>query len=188
MQQKTLYIKNMVCPRCKSVVQTIMQKFGLQVADIQLGEVEVLADENTNLIKLNEQLKNEGFELVFDREKQVIEQIKAYLLEYLDKIEFLNVKLSDYLATKTDLNYNYLSKIFSNNENITIEKFFILLKIEKVKELLTYKELSLSEISYQLAYSSVQALSNQFKTITGLTVSEFKEQANKERKSLDNLY
>jgi AraC-like DNA-binding protein len=110
------------------------------------------------------------------------------LLEYLEKIEFLNVKLSDYLATKTDLNYTYLSKIFSINENITIEKFFILLKIEKVKELLTYKELSLSEISYQLAYSSVQALSNQFKTITGFTVSEFKEQTSKNRKSLDNLH
>jgi AraC-like DNA-binding protein len=92
------------------------------------------------------------------------------------------------LATKTDLNYTYLSKIFSINENITIEKFFILLKIEKVKELLTYKELSLSEISYQLAYSSVQALSNQFKTITGFTVSEFKEQTSKNRKSLDNLH
>lgn len=170
------------------MVQTVMQKFGLQVTDIQLGEVEVLTDENTDLDKLNQQLQSEGFELIFDRERQIIEQIKAYLLEYLEKIEFLNVKLSDYLATKTDLNYTYLSKIFSANENITIEKFFILLKIEKVKELLTYKELSLSEISYQLAYSSVQALSNQFKTITGFTVSEFKEQTSKNRKSLDNLH
>jgi AraC-like DNA-binding protein len=178
----------MVCPRCKSVVNVVMQKFDLQVTDIQLGEVEVLANENINLIELNELLKNEGFELIFDREKQVIEQIKAYLLEYLEKIEFLNVKLSDYLATKTDLNYTYLSKIFSTIENTTIEKYFILLKIEKVKELLSYQELSLSEISYQLAYSSVQALSNQFKKITGITVSEFKEQANKNRKSLDDLH
>lgn len=185
---KTLYIKNMVCPRCKSVVNTVMQKFNLQVTDIQLGEVEVSADENIDLEKLNELLKNEGFELIFDREKQVIEQIKAYLLEYLEKIEFLNVKISDYLATKTDLNYNYLSKIFSAKENITIEKFFILLKIEKVKELLSYQELSLSEISYQLEYSSVQALSNQFKKITGFTVSEFKEQTSKNRKSLDDLH
>jgi AraC-like DNA-binding protein len=165
-----------------------MQKFDLQVTDIQLGEVEVLANENINLDELNELLKKEGFELIFDREKQVIEQIKAYLLEYLEKIEFLNVKLSDYLATKTDLNYTYLSKIFSTIENTTIEKYFILLKIEKVKELLSYQELSLSEISYQLAYSSVQALSNQFKKITGITVSEFKEQANKNRKSLDDLH
>lgn len=178
----------MVCPRCKNVVNTVMQKFDLQVTDIQLGEVEVLANENINLDELNELLKKEGFELIFDREKQVIEQIKAYLLEYLEKIEFLNVKLSDYLATKTDLNYTYLSKIFSTIENTTIEKYFILLKIEKVKELLSYQELSLSEISYQLAYSSVQALSNQFKKITGITVSEFKEQANKNRKSLDDLH
>ncbi len=188
MQQETLYIKNMVCPRCKSVVQTVMQKLGLQVVDIELGEVKVLVEKSTDLENLNQQLKNEGFELIFDREKQIVAQIKTYLLEYLEKIEFLHVKLSDYLATKTDLNYIYLSKIFSANENITIEKFFILLKIEKVKELLTYKELSLSEISYQLAYSSVQALSRQFKTITGLTVSEFKEQANNSRKSLDKLY
>ncbi|MBK7988259.1 MAG: helix-turn-helix transcriptional regulator [Ignavibacteria bacterium] len=181
--KKTLYIKNMVCPRCKNVVNAVMQKFDLQVTDIQLGEVEVFANENINLIELNELLKNEGFELIFDREKQVVEKIKAYLLEYLEKIEFLNVKLSDYLATKTDLNYTYLSKIFSTIENTTIEKYFILLKIEKVKELLSYQELSLSEISYQLAYSSVQALSNQFKKITGITVSEFKEQANKNRKS-----
>ncbi len=186
--KKTLYIKNMVCPRCKNVVNAVMQKFDLQVTDIQLGEVEVLANENINLIELNELLKNEGFELIFDREKQVVEKIKAYLLEYLEKIEFLNVKLSDYLATKTDLNYTYLSKIFSTIENTTIEKYFILLKIEKVKELLSYQELSLSEISYQLAYSSVQALSNQFKKITGITVSEFKEQANKNRKSLDDLH
>lgn len=178
----------MVCPRCKNVVNAVMQKFDLQVTDIQLGEVEVLANENINLIELNELLKNEGFELIFDREKQVVEKIKAYLLEYLEKIEFLNVKLSDYLATKTDLNYTYLSKIFSTIENTTIEKYFILLKIEKVKELLSYQELSLSEISYQLAYSSVQALSNQFKKITGITVSEFKEQANKNRKSLDDLH
>lgn len=178
----------MVCPRCKSVVNVVMQQADLQVIRLELGEVAVLAKENIDLVALNELLKKEGFELVFDKEKQIVAQIKTHLLAYLDEIACLPIKLSDYLASKTELNYTYLSKIFSNNENITIEKYFILLKIEKVKELLTYKELSLSEISYQLAYSSVQALSNQFKIATGLTVSEFKEQASKNRKSLDNLH
>jgi AraC family transcriptional regulator len=178
----------MVCPRCKSVVNAVMQQVDLQVITMKLGEVEVLAKENIDLVALNELLNKEGFELVFDRENQIVAQIKTHLLVYLGEIEFLPIKLSDYLASKIDLNYTYLSKIFSNNENITIERYFILLKIEKVKELLTYKELSLSEISHQLAYSSVQALSKQFKTATGLTVSEFKEQESKNRKSLDNLH
>lgn len=185
--QKTLYIKNMVCSRCKSVVNQVMQKLKLQVVDIQLGEVEILIDENTDLSNLANLLAVEGFELILDREEQLTTQIKALLLEYLEKIEFIQVKLSDFLATKTDLNYTYLSKIFSKVENITIEKYFILLKIEKVKELVSYGELTLSEIAYQLTYSSVQALSNQFKSVTGLTVSEFKEQSQKNRKSLDKI-
>jgi AraC-like DNA-binding protein len=186
--EKTLYIKNMVCPRCKSVLSAIMQKLNLQIAEMELGEVKVLADENIDLQELDKHLQQEGFALIFDRETQITEQIKVHLAEYLSKIEFLHVKISDYLATKLELNYVYLSKIFSNTENITIEKYFILLKIEKVKELLTYNELSLSEIAYQLAYSSVQALSNQFKNITNLTVSQFKEQSDKNRKPLDKLF
>ncbi len=183
-----LHIKNMVCQRCKNVVTTIIRKLNVQIVDVQLGEVEVWTNENIDFEKLNELLKNEGFELVFDKETQLITQIKTYLLAYLENIEHLNIKISEYLSEKTTQNYVYLSKIFSNKENITIEKYFILLKIEKVKEFLTYNEFTLSEISQKLAYSSVQALSNQFKSITNLTVSEFKENTDKKRKSLDNLY
>lgn len=187
-QQTTLYIKNMVCPRCKSAVQGIMEANHLQVVDIQLGEVEVLADEKIDLAQLDANLRTQGFELIHNREMQLVEQIKAHLLEYLKNIEFIHVKLSDYLASKTDLNYSYLSKVFSKNEHDTIEKYFILLKIEKAKELLTYKELSLGEIAYQLGYSSPQALSSQFKTVTGQTVSQFKETKGKNRLRLDNLH
>jgi AraC-like DNA-binding protein len=184
---QTLYIKNMVCPRCESRVTTVIQNFGIEVKALRLGEVEILSDENIDLQKLNLLLQKEGFELIFDKEKQISNLIKTYLLEYLENIEESKLKLSDYLVQKTDLQYSYLSKIFSNKEEITIEKFFILLKIEKVKELIGYNELSLSQISYRLAYSSVQALSNQFKAVTGLTVSEFKRQTTNKRQYLDNL-
>jgi AraC family transcriptional regulator len=184
----TIYIKNMVCPRCKTAVASIMEANQLKVVDIQLGEVEVLADENLNLEALNANLKTQGFEIIFDREHQLTEQIKTLLLDYLAKIEFIHVKLSDYLATKMELNYPYLSKVFSKNEHETIERYFILLKIEKIKELISYNQLSMSEIAYQLGYSSPQALSSQFKSITGKTVSEFKEMGHKNRSSLDKLY
>lgn len=183
----TIYIKNMVCPRCKTAVASIMEANQLQVVDIQLGEVEVLADENLNLETLNVNLKSQGFEIIFDREHQLIEQIKTILLDYLAKIEFIHVKLSDYLAAKMELNYPYLSKVFSKNEHETIERYFILLKVEKIKELISYNQLSMSEIAYQLGYSSPQALSSQFKSITGKTVSEYKEMEHKNRSGLDKL-
>lgn len=187
MNKKTLYIRNMVCSRCKSAVTNIINKYNLEITDLQLGEVEVLADDDIDLVSLNAKLAEEGFELIIDRESKLVEQVKVNLLEYLEKIEFLNIKLSDYLASKTELNYIYLSKIFSSHQHITIEKYFINLKIEKVKELISYGELSLSEISYQLAYSSVQALSNQFKKITGINVSDYKNSVAKNRKSLDKI-
>ena len=165
-----------------------MEANQLQVVDVQLGEVEVLADENINLEALNTNLKSQGFEIIFDREHQLTEQIKTLLLDYLAKIEFIHVKLSDYLASKMELNYPYLSKVFSKNENETIERYYILLKVEKIKELISYNQLSMSEIAYQLGYSSPQALSSQFKSITGTTVSEFKEKAHKNRSSLDKLH
>ncbi len=177
----------MVCPRCKSVVSETIGKFNLQIVDLQLGEVEVLADASLDLNLLNLKLQEDGFELIFDRESKLVEQIKLLLLDYLSKIEFLNVKLSDFLASKTELNYTYLSKIFSYTQHITIEKYFVNLKIEKVKELISYGELSLSEISYQFVYSSVQALSTQFKKVTGISVTDYKNSLDKNRKSIDSL-
>lgn len=178
----------MVCPRCKSVVRGIMEKIELQVNGLRLGEVEVESTENIDLMQLAALLEKEGFELIFDRNSQIAEQIKAFVLQYSDNIMFINVKLSDYLAENTGLSYSYLSCVFSEIEHITIEKHFILVKIEKVKELLTYKELTLSQIADRLVYSSVHALSAQFKKITGLTVSEYKKALDKNRKSLDDLH
>lgn len=178
----------MVCPRCKSVVKGIMEKLGIPINGLRLGEVEVENMESIDLVRLKELLEKEGFELIFDREGQIAELIKSFVLQYLDNIMFISVKLSDYLSGNTGLNYSYLSCVFSEIENITIEKHFILVKIEKVKELLTYKELTLSQIADRLAYSSVHALSAQFKKITGLTVSEYKRTLDKNRKSLDDLH
>jgi AraC family transcriptional regulator len=186
-KQTTLYIKNMVCQRCKTAVKAVMETHRLQVVDVQLGEVEVLADAPIDLSQLDFDLRAQGFELIHDRESQLVSQIKANILEYLNNIESIHFKLSDYLADKTDLNYSYLSKVFSRNELDTIERYFILLKIEKVKELLIYHEYSLSAIAHQLGYSSTQALSGQFKTVTGMTVSQYKEMASKNRVDLDRL-
>lgn len=184
---KTLYIKNMVCPRCKSVVGAILEQMNLQVIDIQLGEVEVQAEQQVDLKKLNTLLHEQGFELIEDHQEKLVSQIKGQMLTYLEQIEFIKIKLSDYLAAKLDLNYTYLSKIFSQHEQTTMEKYFIRLRIEKAKELLSYNELTLSEIAYQLGYSSPQALSNQFKATTGMTVSAYRESEQKNRQSLDAL-
>lgn len=184
---KTLYIKNMVCPRCKSVVGDILEQINLQVIDIQLGEVEVQAEQQVDMKKLNDLLHAQGFELIEDRQEKLVSQIKSQMLTYLEQIEFIKIKLSDYLAAKLDLNYTYLSKIFSQHEQTTMEKYFIRLRIEKAKELLSYNELTLSEIAYQLGYSSPQALSNQFKATTGTTVSAYRESEQKNRQSLDAL-
>lgn len=185
--KRVLYIKNMVCPRCKKVVNQVMQSLNLQVIGMQLGVVEVSSNEDMDLTKLDELLKKEGFELILEKEIALIEIIKGHMIEYLNNIEYLNIKFSNYLTEKMKVNYAYLSKIFSKNEKNTIEKYFIQLKIEKVKELVTYNQLSLSEIAYKLGYSSVHALSTQFKTIVGNTVSGFKLQESKNRKSLDDL-
>ncbi|MFN7117081.1 MAG: helix-turn-helix domain-containing protein [Saprospiraceae bacterium] len=168
-------------------MKRILEQMNLKVVDIQLGEVEVLAAQQVDMQKLNTLLRAQGFELIENRQEKLVSQIKSQMLVYLEQLEFIKIKWSDYLAAKLDLNYTYLSKIFSQHEETTMEKYFIRLRIEKVKELLSYNELTLSEIAYQLGYSSPQALSNQFKTSTGMTVSAYRELEQKNRQSLDAL-
>ena len=181
----------MVCNRCIKVVKEELEKLGMDVRSIALGEAVVNGNmEKLPLNKIKSVLEENGFELIEDKRARLIEQIKLVILELVrnDKEEFpLDENYSEYIVEKIGLDYHYLSSLFSSVENITIEQFIILQKIELAKELLKYGELTLSEISYKLGYSSVQHLSNQFKKVTGLTASRFKKMTENTRKPIDKV-
>ena len=184
-----IYIKNMVCIRCKMVVKSELEKLGVQKVRIELGEAEIFEDISTEqLDQLNINLKKVELELMDDKKSILVEKIKMIIIElvhYTD--EQIKVNLSDYLSEKLNYNYTYLANLFSEVKGTTIEKFYLHHKIERVKELLVYNELNLSEIAYKLNYSSVAHLSNQFKKITGLTPSHFKNLKQKRQSPLENL-
>ena len=179
----------MVCNRCIMVVQNEMEKLGLGVKHIALGEVTIdrdLTDEQKDLVA--NRLENLGFELIDDKKSRIIEKIKNIIIELVHQHNGeIHSNLSDILSSQLNHDYNYLSNLFSEVEGTTIEKYFIAQKIERVKELLVYDELSLSEIAFQLNYSSVGYLSNQFKRVTGLTPSYFKQIKEEKRKPLDKV-
>ena len=185
----TLYIKNMVCSRCKMVVKSEFEKLGLHTISVELGEVELqdTITENQKKILL-QNLQALGFDLIDDKKSKTIEKIKNLIVDLVHhKNNELKVNLSDYLAENLNQDYNSLSNLFSEIENTTIEKYFISQKIEKVKELLIYNELSLSEIADILNYSNVAHLSNQFKKITGFTPTHFRQLKDKKRIQIENL-
>ena len=186
-----LLIKDMVCNRCIKVVKEELKKLKLDVRSIVLGEVVVNGDEKILPIeKIKNVLEKNGFELIEDKRAKIIEQIKLVILKLVRSDEDKNPleeNYSAYIVKKIGQDYHYLSTLFSSVENITIEQYIILQKIERAKELLKYGELTLSEIAYKLGYSSVQHLSNQFKKVTGLTASQFKNMTENSRKPLDKL-
>jgi AraC-like DNA-binding protein len=185
-----LYIKNMVCDRCKLVVRQEFEKIGVEPVEVRLGEVDLTAHPDAPTIEIIRQcLQKLGFELLDDKKEKLIEQIKNIVIQLIhhDSSPGSDINLSEYIAGKLNRDYNFLSHLFSSTEGITLEKYIILQKVEKVKELLVYDELTLSEIAWQLGYSSVQHLSAQFKKITGLTPSHFKEIKAEKRKSLDKI-
>ncbi|HLT24004.1 MAG TPA: AraC family transcriptional regulator [Ignavibacteria bacterium] len=185
-----LRIKNMVCMRCMRVVREELEKLGFIVLDVKLGSAEVEREpDKDEIIHIKEVLGREGFELLDRKNEQLIEGIKNLVIDsvHYNKGRKEDEKFSDYLARNLKLDYNYLSNIFSSMEGVTIEKYIILQKIEKVKELMVYDDLSLSEIAFELDYSSTAHLSSQFKAVTGLTPSEFKSLSVKNRKPLDKL-
>ncbi|WP_372949954.1 helix-turn-helix domain-containing protein [Mariniphaga sp.] len=184
-----LYIKNMVCDRCKMVVKAELEKLGYQPVSVELGEVvlekELSADEKANIDK---NLQTLGFSLIDDKKSRLIEKIKSLIIELVHRQNnLLQTNLSDYLSSQLNHDYNYITNLFTEVEGTTIEKYFIAQKIEKVKELLVYDELTLSEIAWQLNYSSVAYLSSQFKKVTGLTPSHFKNIRVQKRKPLDKV-
>lgn len=179
----------MVCDRCIMTVQQVLEDLGYDVESITLGKAAITEDvDSKDLEKISEELVNKGFELIQKSDKALLEQIKIQLIEYIKHLEDSDEpdKVSAFLENNLHYNYSYLSKYFSDHGGMTIEKYLINLKIERVKELLTYDELTLSEIAWKLNYSSVQYLSNQFKKVTGETVSSFRSHSDENsRQSLD---
>lgn len=179
----------MVCGRCKMVVKSELDKLGLQTVSVELGEVELQNDIPDNLKEvLLKNLQDLGFDFIDDKKSKTIEKIKNLIVDLVHhKNNELKINLSDYLVKNLNQDYSTLSNLFSEIENTTIEKYFISQKIEKVKELLLYNELSLSEIADLLNYSNVAHLSNQFKKITGFTPTHYKQSKDKKRIQIENL-
>jgi AraC-like DNA-binding protein len=179
----------MVCIRCKMVVKSELEKLGLHYTSVELGEAEIFENISTEQQdRLNINLKKAGLELMDDKKSILVEKIKMIIVElvhYTD--EQIKINLSDHLSEKLNYNYTYLANLFSEVKGTTIEKFYLAHKIEKVKELLVYKELNLTEIAYKLHYSSVAHLSNQFKRMTGLTPSHFKNLKLKRNGAAENV-
>ena len=170
----------MVCQRCIMVVTQRLKALSLPFEKVELGEISLsapLSGDQFNLLK--DDLHQLGFELLDDRKASIVSQVKSCIIQYIhgEDETVMNKKLSVILSEKLKADYNYLSSLFSSIEGITIEKFVILQRIERAKELLAYNELSLNEIADKLAYSSVQHLSQQFKKVTGLTPSQYKQSA-----------
>jgi len=184
-----LFIKYMVSLRCKMIVKSELKKLGLSVQSIELGMVEILetpATEQHDKLKIN--LTKFGLELLDDKKSILISRIKSAIIDmmhYHDALPLMNY--SDYLAEKLGYDYKYLSNMFSEVKGMTLQKYIILHKIEKVKELLLYQELNLTEIADKLHYSSVAHLSNQFKKITGLSPSFYKKMKEKRTVNLENI-
>ena len=184
-----LYIKYMVSLRCKMLVKEELKKLGLHYVIVELGTVEILediTDEQREQMKVN--LLRSGLELLDDKKSILIEKIKGVIVEMIHHSEVLpKVNFSDYLSEKLGYDYTYLSNVFSEVKGITIQHYIIMHKIEKVKELLLYDELNLTEISYRLHYSSVAHLSSQFKKTTGLSPSFYKQLKKMRRSNLETI-
>ena len=185
----TLFIKNMVSIRCKMIVKSELEKLGLHHTLVELGEVEIMEEISTQKKgELKAALLRFGLELMLDKKSILIEKIKTVIIEmihYSDELPEIN--FSDYLSQRLNYHYTYLSNLFKEVKGTTIEHFIIQHKIERVKEMLVYDELTLSEIAFRLHYSSASHMSNQFKKITGLSPSHFKKIKYKRLNALEDL-
>jgi YesN/AraC family two-component response regulator len=189
MDPSSIHIKNMVCDRCISTVKSDLEHFNISYSSIRLGTVELQkelsAEEKHDLSEL---LKSQGFELLESKNSRIIEAIKNIVRKYVHEPAYRkNITMSTIISEELNHEYSSLSALFSSVEGITIEKYLIAQKIEKAKELLVYDELSLQEIAYKLGYSSSQYLSSQFKKITGLTPSDYKNLGVHSRTTIDKL-
>lgn len=184
-----LYVKNMVCNRCVMVVRNELEKLGFSPVSVELGEVELAVEiSGADKQAINRSLQQFGFTVIDDAKSRMVEQVRTAIVELVyGKNNDLVTNLSDYLSEKLGRDYAYISHLFTQVEGTTIEQWYIAQKIERVKELLIYDELSLTEISYLLNYSSVAHLSRQFKKVTGLTPSHFRSVRDQRRRAIDEL-
>ncbi|HKG05322.1 MAG TPA: AraC family transcriptional regulator [Pedobacter sp.] len=186
----TLHIKNMVCGRCIMIVEQQLSNLGFSIENIVLGKVDVKPEPGKEQLQdISSALQVLGFELIDKEKDQLIEQVKNEIINlvHYSELNEINQSLMHIVAEKLNKDYAYLSRSFSDTEGITIERYVIQQKIEKVKELLEYGELNLNEISYKMGYSSSAHLSSQFKTVTGLSPSKYKSSASQSRKPLDRV-
>lgn len=185
-----LSIKNMVCPRCIESVSGVFSEMNIPVENVELGLADLKKKLSDGELKeLDQRLHQKGFELIFDRETELVNLVKSTLIKYVGYLEVSDkpVKLSEFVTKNTNYNYSYLSKAYSDATGETIESFLIKLKIERVKELLSFRKWTLSEIAWKMKYSSVQYLSNQFKKVTGNTVTAYLEGKSSRRHTIDRL-
>jgi AraC family transcriptional regulator len=190
MAAETLHIRNMVCNRCIKVVGEELRKLEIETEFIELGKVGLSKKlTHSELEQVKNVLQENGFQIIDDRKSLIIERIKKLIIEivHYQKETAKHLNISDHIEKEMGYDYSYLSNLFSSVEGITIEKYLINQKIEKVKEWLAYDELTLNEIAYRLGYSSVQHLSSQFRKVTGLTPSYFKKIKENKRKPIDEI-
>lgn len=189
MKTINLNIKNMVCQSCILVVRNELQSLGAFVSTIRLGHVTIHAPESLTKSIIAERLNSYGLVMLEDKEQIFMEEIKLCVQQYLEKLESSSqeIKFSDFLAHELGKNYNFISKHFSKSQGITVETYYINKRVDRVKELLKYDELNLSEIAITLRYSSVHYLSSQFKRVTGISVSDYKEVIRNENVYYKNL-
>ena len=186
---KKVHLKNMVCNCCIYLLKKELTIDGVELHDIRLGEISLSYNPAKYTWKKIEELLNRfGFEIIVEKEKVLVEQIKHAVIDLVHNSTYnAMVRNSDYLVERFGMSYPYISSLFSKYENTTLEKFTIMHKIEKVKELIEYGDLTLSEIAYMMGYSSVQYLSTQFKSVTGVSVTDYKANPFKERKGIDRI-
>lgn len=185
---KDFYIKNMVCDRCIKVLKNEIEAQGMSLKEIELGRIQLAIKTDNDLTVLRRIISNNGFELIDSYEDKLTEQVKILLVRILDKMPLdLSKKLSTHLAEKIHQDYSKVSKVFSTTEGITIEKYFIKLKIEKVKELIQAQDKNFTEISQLLDYSHINHLSRQFKSETGMSLTNYKNEQKNLRNPLDQI-
>lgn len=181
----------MVCDRCKKVVREEFEKLGFTPSHLELGTIELIEEPDMNqLNKIREVLLKNGFELLEDQRQTLTEQIRTLIIEEIQHLKGMKApsqNFSDYLSEKTGYDYSYLSHLFSAETGTTIEQYLIAQRVEKIKEWLSYDQLSASEMAWKLGYSSTAHLSNQFKKVTGMTPGQYKKSHEKNRRPLDQL-
>ena len=185
----TIQIKNMVCDRCIKVVNDELKALGVNVVSVNLGNATFLENKNVSVESIENSLHKNGFEILLSDEEKMVEKIKNAITDliYQHKANDKNFSFSKYIANTIGKSYNQVSTIFSKNKKVTIEKYAILQRIERAKELIEYNENSFAEIAFILGYKNPQHLSNQFKSITGLSMGEYKKLDIKTRKPLNTL-